>query len=200
MAGGKLEVDEEQAFVYDPDDEPDLESSQAVGAPKESFARFGTPEEVREYYEVPGEGQQRYWLKNSPKTCCAVASGKWQWMHPVPCENPDGCSYCRAVATTKVDDSYGLSLALTTANLLLFSEEKQWGKLTDDSIFGFIMDLHKRLEGTVLKKELSYFGGLRVPQEEVLVAIAEQRLMQYYAYTTWVRGSTYSRMPEDPCN
>ncbi len=62
------------------------------------------------------------------------------------------------------------------------------------------MELHKRLDGTVLKKELSYFGGLRVPQEEVLVSIADRKLMQYYGYTAWLRGTASSRLTEDPCN
>ena len=126
---GSLDVVEEQEFVYDPDDDSLMESSRAVGAPMESIAKFGTPEEMRDYYELQGEGQLRYWIKNNPQTCCGVTSSRWEGVQPTPCEKPESCTYCRAVSTTRADIAYGLNLGLTTAKLLLFSQDRQWEKL-----------------------------------------------------------------------
>ncbi len=51
---GSLDVVEELEFVYDPDDDALMESNRAVGAPQESIKQFGTPEEVRDYFELQG--------------------------------------------------------------------------------------------------------------------------------------------------
>ncbi len=188
---GRLEVHEEPEFVYDPDEDEPTEADLSIGEPKESINEFGTPRELSEYYEVQGEGQQRHWFKNTTQTCCGVAAGRWEGTQAAPCDKPDYCAYCRSSSTTAADNANGHYLRLTAAKLLLFSRQNEWGRLPDATIFEFTLELSNRLQGEVLKKELSHFAAPRCKQEDVFQAITQGKLMQY---SDTPRGQTETPM------
>jgi hypothetical protein len=149
---GIIDVQEQQDFVYDPKDDDNLETSQAVGAPNKTMEQFGSAEEMREYYELPGEGQQRHWIRNSALICCGVTSSRWSGTQPSTCEKPESCTYCRALSTKTADDANEMDHCLMAAKLRVFSRDNDWTPLPDASLFEFVMELSRRLSGQKLQK------------------------------------------------
>ncbi len=149
---------------------------------------------------MQGDGQQRHWVRNTARICCEVTASRWSERQPTICEKQELCTYCLALTTDAADSANGVTFNLIAAKLLLWSQDHQWDALPDSSLFDFVFELARRLEGRSLLKEMSHLGALRATEEEVHKAVRDKRLTQYYGYTAWVDSKAYSRLTFDPCN
>ncbi len=120
-----------------------------------------TIEALAASYEMEGEGQQRYWMKQRPENCCFASFRQASGPQNL-CRMATHCLSCSAKHFEEKDKQDGLIPRRTAAAVSLLSKKCQWLELPTDKIFDFIYTLDQRLNGHAdLKKELSYYGATR---------------------------------------
>ncbi len=159
-----------------------------------------TSEQLVVRFELDGVGQQSHWVQQSSRNCCSFSLKPYEG--GAPCGNVKGCLYCRASQISTEDADFGTITELSAAQLNLFAHRKAWGEFETNSIFEFIMELNRRLEGLpLLKKELSYYGAIRNNAQELDDAVQASQLLSYHVSMTNNRkGVPYFRMAMDPTN
>ena len=99
-----------------------------------------TVDSLAHSYELKGEGQTRYWIKQQPENCC-LASFKQLKCSQTLCRIANCCLFCSAKRFEEKDKQDGLNPRRTAAAVSLLSKSKQWSELPTDKIFDFIYTL-----------------------------------------------------------
>jgi hypothetical protein len=159
-----------------------------------------TSEQLVARFELDGVGQQRHWVQQSSRNCCSFSLKPYEG--GAPCGNVKRCLYCRAVQISIEDTDYGTITHFSAATLSLFARKHKWTEFETGSIFEFVSELNRRLEGfPALKKELSYYGAIRNTAQELDDAVQASQLLSYHVSMTNNRkGVPFFRMAIDPTN
>ena len=159
-----------------------------------------TIEKLAAFYELEGQGQQRFWIMQQPENCC-YASFKSAEGRAL-CRKPSTCLFCCAKHTEEKDSQYGLFSHYSVAAVSLLAKKLLWSAFSTDKIFDFIYELDLRLTGSAdLKKELSYYGAIRCTRQEVQKASNEGSLLNYSVEVTHNKnGTAFCRASMDPMN
>ncbi len=102
-------------------------------------------EALAESYELEGQGQLRFWIKQRPTNSC-LASYANAVGHSL-CRQAHKCLSCCAKHTEDKDKQDGLSATLSVAAVSLLEKTQVWESLPTDKIFDFSDELDQGLKG-----------------------------------------------------